>query len=98
MDLYDYEGELLFCHGFCDLGSQPANELVQEILDFLSNNPNEVLLIDLQDESNGRSAEAAFITGKPSVHARFRFGIMADTCRIDTGRAESFALWFTYRQ
>ena len=58
LDLYDYEGELLFCHGFCDLGAQPAHELVQEILDFLSDNPNEVLLIDLQDESSGRSAEA----------------------------------------
>ena len=58
LDLYDYNGELLFCHGFCDLGSQPAEELIQEIVDFLSDNPNEVLLIDLQDESNGRSAEA----------------------------------------
>jgi hypothetical protein len=58
LDLYDNDGELLFCHGFCDLGSQPASELIQEIVDFLAVNPNEVLLIDLQDESNGRSAEA----------------------------------------
>ena len=40
LDLYDYNGELLFCHGFCDLGSQPAEELIQEIVDFLSDNPN----------------------------------------------------------
>ena len=46
--------------------SQQMNSF-KRFLDFLSNNPNEVLLIDLQDESNGRSAKA-FITGKPSVH------------------------------
>jgi hypothetical protein len=58
LDLYDSDGELLFCHGFCELGSQPAEELVQEILAFSLENPSEVILIDLQDESNGRSAEA----------------------------------------
>ena len=69
LDLYDYEGELLFCHGYCDLGSQPADELVREILDFLSDNPNEVLVIDLQDESNGRSAEA-FLSLENHLYAR----------------------------
>ena len=58
MDLYDVDGELLFCHGFCDLGSQPAEDLVTEIEDFLIANPHEILLLDLQDESNGRAAEA----------------------------------------
>ena len=57
LDLYDQDGELLFCHGFCELGSQIASELVQEIFDFLKENPYEVIIIDLQDESNGRSAE-----------------------------------------
>ena len=58
MDLYDVDDELLFCHGFCDLGSQPAQDLVVEIEAFLKDNPHEVLLLDLQDESNGRASEA----------------------------------------
>ncbi len=66
-DLYEYEGELVFCHGYCDLGLQPAEELVLELVDFLKNNPNEVLLIDLQDESNGRAAEA-FLSLAPWLH------------------------------
>ena len=57
MDLYDVEGELLFCHGFCELGAQPAEELVTEIEDFLNTNPHEVLLLDLQDETSGRAPE-----------------------------------------
>ena len=31
--------------------------MVQEILDFVEDNPYEVIVIDLQDESNGRSVE-----------------------------------------
>ena len=58
MDLYDFEGELLFCHGFCELGSQPAEDLILEIEHFAHEHPNEIILLDLQDESNGRAAEA----------------------------------------
>ena len=36
MDVYDIGGELMLCHGYCDLGSQPLIEGLQEIDDFLT--------------------------------------------------------------
>lgn len=43
LDLHKDNGELLFCHGPCALGSQDLVEGLAEIRRFLDENPNEVL-------------------------------------------------------
>jgi hypothetical protein len=37
------------CHGFCELGSQPLVPVLQQIRDFLVENPGEVLVIVIED-------------------------------------------------
>ncbi len=51
VDVYEWEGELAACHGFCELGTQPLEEILDEIEDFLGENPDETVLIDFQDEA-----------------------------------------------
>ena len=48
----DPEGErkIYLAHGFCELGSTPFVEVLEEIKEFLVQNPNEVLVIVIQDE------------------------------------------------
>jgi hypothetical protein len=54
LDTHYWEGELYLCHSDCDLGSQPLDEGLGEIADFLTAHPDEVLSILFQD---GISAE-----------------------------------------
>ena len=49
LDSYEIEGELLLCHGFCELGSQPLDEALGEINAFLTANPHEVMILFFQD-------------------------------------------------
>ena len=59
VDVYEWEGELAACHGFCELGSQPFDEILNEIEDFLAANEREVVLIDFQDEVGEGRIDAA---------------------------------------
>lgn len=52
IDVYEEPEGLYACHGYCDLGRQPLGELLAEITDFLAAHPTEVILLDLQNESN----------------------------------------------
>ncbi len=51
VDLYEVDGELVACHGVCELGSQPVDELWDEIEGHLAGDPDAVVLLDVQDEA-----------------------------------------------
>lgn len=59
MDIYGWEDGVWFCHGFCELGRQPADEGLAQIRDFLEHNPHEVLILDFQDELGPEGVLAA---------------------------------------
>ncbi len=45
----DGESKLFLCHGFCELGAIDLVETLQKVNEFVVNNPNEVLLITIED-------------------------------------------------
>jgi hypothetical protein len=55
------EGErgVYMCHGFCELGERPFVAALQDMRDFLVANPNEILIIIVQDEGVAPSDVAA---------------------------------------
>lgn len=59
IDVYEWEDELATCHGFCELGTQPFDEVLNEISTFLDENPSETILVDFQDEATDGAIEAA---------------------------------------
>ncbi|MGB0640916.1 MAG: hypothetical protein ACPGTU_16370 [Myxococcota bacterium] len=60
LDVYDVDGELMLCHGYCELGSQPLVEGLEEVDDFLAAHPNEVFLITFQSSVDASKMEGAF--------------------------------------
>ncbi|HET9253351.1 MAG TPA: hypothetical protein VFP58_14650 [Candidatus Eisenbacteria bacterium] len=44
------ERQIFLAHGFCELGSTPFVEALREMKEFLVTNPNEVLIVIIQDE------------------------------------------------
>jgi hypothetical protein len=53
--------DVYMCHGFCELGSTPLTPVLQEFREFLVMNPNEVLMIVIQDEGvTPQDIEACF--------------------------------------
>jgi hypothetical protein len=44
------EPDVYLCHGFCELGAMPFVQALEEMKDFLVENPNEVVIIVIQDE------------------------------------------------
>ena len=60
MDVYDQDGELTLCHGYCELGSQPLVDALSEIDEFLDEQPGEVFLITFQSSVTAESMEMAF--------------------------------------
>lgn len=59
VDVYEWEGQLAACHGFCDLGTQPFDEILDEVHTFLVENDREVVLIDFQDEAPAGAIDQA---------------------------------------
>lgn len=59
VDLYLVDGALIACHGVCELGSQPAEEIWDEIFDFLSGDPDALVLVDVQDEAPSGEVNAS---------------------------------------
>ncbi|MCO4769377.1 MAG: phosphatidylinositol-specific phospholipase C domain-containing protein [Deltaproteobacteria bacterium] len=51
MDVYLYEGQMVVCHGYCTLGLQRLDLILAELTDFLAANPDEVVLLSLQNEA-----------------------------------------------
>lgn len=72
MDVYLEEGAMLVCHGYCFLGQQPFAEILLELTDFLDANPDEVVLLSLQNEAPWpdtlASLEAAGIPERAWTH------------------------------
>ncbi len=59
VDVYEEGGALVACHGFCALGSQPLEDILTEIFDFLTESPTEPVLVDFQDEAPPGAIAAA---------------------------------------
>jgi len=59
-DVYHENGETLLCHGLCVFASQLAVEGLAEIMAFLEDHRNEVVLLDLQNETTLEHTLAAF--------------------------------------
>jgi hypothetical protein len=57
----DGEQKIYLAHGFCELGSTPFVEVLEEMKEFLVENPNEVVILVIQDEGVAPAdVEAAF--------------------------------------
>jgi hypothetical protein len=69
VDVYEVDGEMLACHGYCELGSQPLSEVWAEITDFHDTHPREVLWLNLQDEAPLASVLASFEAAGMNEHA-----------------------------
>ncbi len=54
----DAKTEIYLCHGFCELGAVSAEQTFREIAEFLEDNPNEVLIIDLEDYTTPADTQA----------------------------------------
>jgi hypothetical protein len=54
------QAEMILCHGFCILGFQTLEEGLREIDSFLDMNPNELVLLVLQNEAPVQDTVAAF--------------------------------------
>lgn len=58
--------KIYLCHGFCELGAVEAEETFVKIREFLEDNPNEVMIIDLEDyttpEDTQKSIDEAGLT------------------------------------
>lgn len=61
VDIYEVDGEMVACHGYCDFGSQPLDEVYAEFTDFLEAHPREVLWLQLQDGAPLESTIQAFV-------------------------------------
>jgi hypothetical protein len=54
---------LYMCHGFCELGAVPLSNVVEGIRDFLIQNPNEVLILVIEDYVEPADLIAGFEAG-----------------------------------
>jgi len=54
------DGEILLCHGYCDLGNKPLTEGLAEIEAFLADNPREVVVMDFESYITDADMETAF--------------------------------------
>lgn len=54
----DAKPEIYLCHGFCELGAVSAEQTFEEVAEFMEENPNEVLIIDLEDYTTPSDTQA----------------------------------------
>jgi hypothetical protein len=54
------ESKLYLCHGFCELGAIDLVDTLRQIDSFIAANPNEVLLIDIEDYVKPKDIVGAF--------------------------------------
>ena len=52
---------MYFCHGFCELGAYEVLPALREMRDFLIQNPNEVVILLIEDYVSPQDLEAAFV-------------------------------------
>jgi hypothetical protein len=51
LDVCNCNGKYQICHGICQIGARPPDEVLGSIVTFLKDNPTEVILITLQLDS-----------------------------------------------
>ena len=61
VDMCNCEGAYVLCHGFCQLGRRDPVELFTEIVTFLNNNPSEIIVINM--ELNSDADQEVTLTG-----------------------------------
>jgi hypothetical protein len=59
VDVHEVDGELVACHGYCELGMQDFDEVLGEIMAFLTSNPREVVLLDFENRAPAGAIQAA---------------------------------------
>ena len=101
VDVYFEDDALITCHGFCGLGNQPFDGVLDEVHGFLLDNRDQIVLLDFQDEAgDGRIVDA--IAAHPIAdlaHAHSEtwptLGELADSPLILLGnRSEGDPAWF----
>lgn len=60
LDTYEWEGGLWLCHGYCELGAIPMTEALGYMRDFLDREPDNVLILILQDGITPAQNDQAF--------------------------------------
>jgi len=71
LDLHKDNGQLMFCHSFCGLGSQDLVEGLIEIRQFLDQNPHEVLAFLMEPSGvNAAEIQGAFDAAEISKYCR----------------------------
>ena len=60
LDTYEFEGDLYFCHGYCEIGKLSMTEGLGEVKAFLDENPGEVMAFILQDDVTAEQTASAF--------------------------------------
>ena len=53
LDTYEEDGEILMCHSWCQLGSRPLLDAMEEFRSFLDENPDEIITIIFEDHIPG---------------------------------------------
>ncbi|NOZ87461.1 MAG: hypothetical protein GXP49_14555 [Deltaproteobacteria bacterium] len=64
LDIHYWKGDVYLCHGACEFGKKPLVEGLSQILDFLEQEPNEVVAIVFESYVEAKDVEAAFVDSK----------------------------------
>lgn len=60
VDADEAEAELFLCHAYCELGYTPLVDALNQVREFLDANPNEVLVVFIEDSISGEDTESVF--------------------------------------
>jgi len=89
VDVYRYESEVVVCHGSCVFGSRPFLSVLQTFVEFMEENPREVIMLALQQETTHTDIiDVVEQSGlEPFLHSQ-TVGALWPTLRelIDSGR------------
>ena len=60
LDTYWSDDQAMLCHGFCELGQQPLVDALSDVKDFLTEQPDSVIIITFQATISAEQTVAAF--------------------------------------
>ncbi|MBT2398228.1 phosphatidylinositol-specific phospholipase C domain-containing protein [Streptomyces sp. ISL-100] len=60
LDVYEYEGRILLCHGSCSMGSMPLLKSLQTITTWLEAHPDQVVTVFLEDNVTSEQLKSVF--------------------------------------
>jgi hypothetical protein len=72
IDTYRFNGRPFLCHSNCGLGNRPLADALEDLADFLGENPHEVLALLVEDYLDAAETEAVFTAAglTPFVHVQ----------------------------